>query len=480
MADTKKLDAISAVCFINRGPFLTDLDTDNIFSETNKLGSPIAMEINSSINGFYRYGTLLIYDEKGVRESFPITCNEIISIMYKNDFRDPFESLPNVIHFNIFDMEEVVADATQYNSKRFTGKLLKFHLVEAPFFLKYNEKSWKVSFGKSDTYDLPKSSKPSINNNGMFVHDIFYKHFKDHLNLISDDPKKDMIEVDFDKMKTKIHLITPSWKTQKILTYLLDFTKDENDYGNVKCFPTTNIETSRPIVHLKSLNKMFSDDKNVPTAFVLTNGSVIDGSINELGIKSLNTILSHRFLMYDLSALPSGFSGGSLLNYDYTTGEYFTHYDTYTESNKKKGNSYFSNFGLWSDNISNYETKQFYVGSQHKDSATSYLNNKVIKNKYQLRCEIVTYIDEALQVGDKIIATFPSGMSIMSGEKQEHLFDEHMTDEWIVEEITDKVENGKGMRKMICIKDSLFNIYGNPKGTGKNDYLPKVKYVNKK
>jgi hypothetical protein len=456
------------------------LDPNNIFADTNKLGSPIMLEINSSINGFYRYGSLLVYDEQGLRESFPITCNEIISIMYKSDFRDTSSSLPNVIHFNIFDMEEVVADEKQYNSKRFAGKLLKLHLVEAPFFLKYNEKSWKVSFGKSDTYKLPKSSKPSVENNGMLIHDIFYKHFKDHLNLITDDVKKDLVEVDFEKMSTKLHFITPSWKTQKLLTYLLEFAKDENDYGNVKCYPTTNLQTSRPVVHLKSLNKMFADPLNIPTVFTLTNSSLIEGQIDQVGVKSLNTVLHHKFLMYDLSSLPSGFSGGSLLNYDYASGEYFTHYDTYTESNKKKGNSYFSNFGLWSDSISNFETKQFYVGRQHKDVATSYLNNKIIKNKYQLRCEMITYIDERLQVGDKILVTFPSGMSMMAGEEQKHLFDEHMTDEWIIEEITDKVENGLGMRKMICVKDSLFNIYGNPVGSGNTEYLPKVTYVNKK
>lgn len=478
--DTKKLDEISAVCYVNRGPFLTDIDNDKIFSANNKLGAPIEMEIHSSINGFYRYGYITIYDETGFREAFPLTGNEIISLLYKNTFRDIQTSLPQVVHFNIFDIEEYTADANQYNSKRFTGKILKLHLIEAPFFLKYNEVSWKVAFGKSETYTLPKSKAPSYTSNGMYVHDIFLKHFTDNLKLISGDPKKDLIELDFQKTNSKLHFVCPSWKSQKMFSYLLDFAKDENDFGNIKFYPTTNLQSSRPIVHLRSLNQMFKDPNNKATIFNLVDNSALSSNPQALGMKGLNQILFHKFLMYDLSSLPTGFAGASLLNFDYATGEYFVHNDTYTESNKKKGNSYFSNYALWSDKISNENTKQFYIGSLPKDVGKNYLNNKVIKNKHQLRCEMITYIDEQIQPGSKILVTFPSGMAELSRENQDHLFDEHMSDEWIVEDIIDKYENGLGSRKMICVKDSFFNVYGKPTGSTSTTFLPQVNYVNKK
>lgn len=478
--DTKKLDEISAVCYVNRGPFFNDLDNNKIFSANNKLGSPIDMEIHSSINGFYRYGYITIYDETGFREAFPLTGNEVISVLYRNTFRDIQSTLPQTIHFNIFDIEEQIADATQFNSKRFSGKILKIHLIEAPFFLKYNDRAWKVAFGSSDSYILPKSKAPVAQSNGMYVHDIFTKHFTEHLKLLTGNSKTDLIETDFQKTKTKLHFVCPSWKTQKLFSYLLDFAKDENDSGNIKLYPTTNLQSSRPIVHLKSLNQMFKDTNNKAVIFNLVDNSALTSNPQALGMKGLNQILYHKFLMYDLSSLPSGFAGASLLNFDYATGEYFAHNDTYSESNKKKGNSYFSNYGLWADTISNENTKQYYIGSLPRDIAKNYLNNKIIKNRHQLRCEMITYIDEMIQPGSKILATFPSGMSELTREQQSHLFDEHMSDEWIVEEIVDKYENGLGSRKMICIKDSFFNVYGKPTGSESTSYLPPVTYVNKK
>jgi hypothetical protein len=435
------------------------------------------MEIHSSINSFYRYGSIVIYDEAGVRESLPITCNEIISVIYRNTFREITESLPMVVHFNIFDIEEVVADADQYNSKRFTGKLLKFHLVEAPFFLKYNEKAWKVAFGKCDTYDTTDPNHPITVPQGESIDTIFLRHFKDNLHLISDSPKNDTIEVQFTKMKTKMHFVVPSWKTQKLFTYLLEFAKDENDYGNVKLFTTTNIQTSRPIVHLKSLNLIFKDTIKSPTEFTLINQSTIDGKPESLGAGQLNQILKHKFVFYDLASLPAGYAGASLLNYDYVTGKYFTQCDNYVESNKKKGNSYTSNFALWNEKISSENTRQFYIGGISPSQGEEYLNNKIIKNRHQLRCEMMTYIDEGIQPGDKILATFPSGMTELSREGQNHLFDEHMSDEWIVEDVSDTYSNGKGLRKMVCIKDAFFNLYGKSEGIDVTKYLPQVKFV---
>lgn len=480
MFDTRKLDEIDAVCYINRGPFLTDLDPKTVFTDTNKLGSPVEMEIHSSINSFYRYGSIIFYDETGIRESLPITCNEILSVLYKNTFREITESLPMVIHFNILDIEEVIADPDQYNSRRFTGKFLKFHLVEAPFFLKYNEKSWKLAFGKSEIYEIPSAPEPIATQRGMLLDEIFYTHFKDHLNLISDTPKNDTIEVQFSKMKTKVHFVVPSWKSQKLFSYLLEFAKDASDYGNVKFFVTTNTQSSRPIVHLKSLNYIIKDNSKTPTEFTLVDPAKIEGTTSSLGAGSLNIILKHKFLSYDLLSLPSGLAGASLLNYDYATGKYFTQCDNYVESNKKAGNAYTSNFALWNEKISSENTKQFYIGGVSPADGMEYLNNKIIKNRHQLRCEFVTYIDEFIQPGDKIIVLFPSGMAELSKEEQKHLFDEHMSDEWIVEDVMDTVSNGKGMRKMICIKDAFFNLYGKTEGMDITKYLPQVKYVKSK
>lgn len=469
----RKLDEINVSCFINRGPYLDNADPSKLFSSANLLGSPMEMEIHSSIDSFYRYGYILFYDESGVRESFPLTGNEIISLVYHNTYRTTGTVAPTIIHFNIFDIEEVARDPAAFESKRFTGKILKFHLIESPFFLKYNERTWKTAFG-SDAGDG--------SDQRMYIHDIFTSHFTDHLKLIKDDPKKNIIETNFSKMSSKLHFVSPAWKTQRLLTYMLEFARDTYGYGNVKCFTTTNNESGRPIVNLISLNQLFRNDANKQVInFVLTNDADIIGKPQTLDMRALNQILLYKFLSYDLSSVPNGFAGGHLLNYDYKSGQFFTQYDNYEESNKRKENSYFSNFGLWSNTISNENSKQYYYGPLKRDEAQQYLNNKITKEKYQLRCEVMTYVDELIYPGQKIVASFPSGMAEATREKQTHLLDEHMSDEWIVQDIVDGYKDGRGLRKMVIVKDSFFNIYG--KSDGAADFVPpvpQVQYVNNK
>jgi len=170
-----------------------------------------------------------------------------------------------------------------------------------------------------------------------------------------------------------------------------------------------------------------------------------------------------------------------MINLDYGKSKYYTLFDTYEESNKKKGNSYFSNYALWRNDISNENTKQFFIGEFPKEEAKNYLNNKITKNKFQIRCEIATYVDETIQPGDKILATFIAGiMEHLKGVNQGHLFDEHMTDEWIVEDVIDSYRNGKALRKMVIVKDSFFNLYDQSAGIdSQKQVIPKVKITDR-
>ncbi len=102
-------DMLSCYCWITVGPYMTGLKAGDMIK--NKFGIPYSFEVHSSINGLYRYGTLTLEDKYGIRESLPITGNEIITLAYNNGSRGSITSAqPVFIHFNIFNMEETLID----------------------------------------------------------------------------------------------------------------------------------------------------------------------------------------------------------------------------------------------------------------------------------------------------------------------------------------------------------------------------------
>jgi hypothetical protein len=152
------LDEISVNTFLSSGPLLDVNNSDKIFESQKHLGIPYEMELHASINGMYRYGSISLFDDGGIRESLPLTGNEIITIMYRNSYKTDSGSQPTIIHFNIFDIEEETYYPTAMDSKRFTTKLLKLHIIECPFFLLYNQNLWQKSYGK-DTGEESTSEK---------------------------------------------------------------------------------------------------------------------------------------------------------------------------------------------------------------------------------------------------------------------------------------------------------------------------------
>lgn len=467
------LDDISVNLFLTQGPFFNPSSAKDVFTKKNHLGIPFEMEIHSSINGFYRYGYVTIFDDGGYRETLTLTGNEIISIIYKNAFRTNDDSkAPTTIHFNIFDIEEVPYYADSLNPKKLTTKLLKLHLIEAPFFLIYNHNLWQKAYG-SDTGNQKNSKKISID-------EIFKDHLINDLKIANDKGYGDITQLNIKKMSTSMHFVIPSWKSQTTFSYLLDFCKDENNQGNVKFYTTTDTNNGKTIVNLQSINQMYKNTDVVEfTLTDVSNNFDFKKNTKMMDSKALNQIINYKFLYYDISSVTAGLAGAYMLNYDYEKSRYFTLNDNYEKSNEKKENKYLSNYALWRNDISNENCRQFYLGSFPKDEAKKYLNNKIIKHNHQLKCEFLTYIDERIYPGSKIFAIFMSGMSEFTRDKSQHLLDEHMSDEWIVEEIVDVFKNGKGMRTMTIIKDSFFNLYDTSSGSSNKQLLPKINNINK-
>jgi hypothetical protein len=456
--NASELDMVVVGAYLNRGPYLDGIERKDLFK--SPLGIPFSFEVHASINGFYRYGSITFDDRFGIRESLPLTGNEIISIVYKNATRGAaFTGGSTVIHFNIFDMEETQIYPDQLS--KFTEKAIKFHLIEAPFFLKYNDTVWSRSFGKNT------GQSPA----GISIDEIFRKHLQDDLQI----DKNNIVSLKLEKMATKTHFCCPSWKSQMMFSYLLDFARDDQNYGNVKLYNTSDNEGG-VIINLKSINQMITSTDRKAVEFVLADSSTFLSNSVGLAQKNLNQIISHKFLSYDITSIPTGLPGGQLLTYDYIGSRYYTLKEKYDQAIQKKENPFFHPFALWSEKISNDKSKQIYSGQYPKDYAKSYLNNKLIEqNKHQLRCQTMTYIDEQVQPGDKIFIVFLSGTSNIG--KTRPIMDEQMSGYWIVEEIVDAAANGRGVRNMTLVRDSFVNLYTVTSGPKPTKTLPTVNNV---
>jgi hypothetical protein len=464
MTSAADVNDIDVNAFINPGPNFSDLDPETFFTTNKFLGKPMAIELHESINSMYRFGSVVFEDNIGLRERFPLTGNEIISIIYKNKITsDPStEAFYKIIHFNIFDMTESQIKPNATKDEKYYRKGLKFHLIEAPFYLTYNGTKYQRVFGR-DIGD-GRVEAPTIDK-------IFESFLLDSMGL-----NEDFIELDFHKMTQDVFRIScPYWKPQKFFKYLLDYARDENDSGNVKFFTTSNLDTGLTKVNLKSMIGMFKDPQDgIVHPYTLVDKAAFDTSIRRgegLPVKTLNQIFYWKFLTYDLSTLTIGLAGGTQFNYQYdgSIGFHFIS-DNYEQSISR--NKYYGNIGIWNTNISNEFSSGHYLGSLNPKVAENYLNNAIISNNFQVRCEVLTNINERVQVGDVVAIQFLSS-NPAAVDGQEQIMDEQMSGEWLVEEITDNYSNGKGMRKMVMIKDSFFNLY-NPQGVENNSNLAEV------
>lgn len=514
--DVNSLEEVKVECYINYGPDFLTLSKngvfDNFYRADNYFGIPISMEIYSSINSFYRYGVIVFEDNQGYREKLPLTGNEILTVRYKNKskLREGSFKEMKTIHFNIYDIEEdqLRPDSTQ--EEKFQRKIIRLHIVEAPFYLEYNNKDLQTMYGVDNgngTIDAPR------------IDEIIREVIEKELNIVSVEEQnieflensngndsgsqkigvKNFFEINFDEMSDSMpfKVSCPSWKPQKFFKYLLEYARDKQDNGNVKLFTTSDPVLETVQINLKSMNNMFvlrankyyNLDNNSVTPkivddlsleglhfYTLSNDSAYSQEFKKqsapVPLRNLNQIFKYKFLSYDLSTLSTGLPGASLMNFDYE-GSIGYHYvcDTYELSNIK--DKYFENFSLWKSEISNNRSAILNIGRLPSPVAKAYVNNRIIENKFQLRCEALAFVNEIVEVGDVIAIEFMTLGNLTEGESK-NILDEQMSGCWLVEDIIDFVFNDKGYRKYTLVKDSHFNVNSSELRTDKLDVNTQV------
>jgi hypothetical protein len=434
------LSECSVVIYMNQGPFLDNIDKSTLYDDVKGMTDIYSFEIHSSIDGFYRYGSVIIPDRVGFREVAALTGNEIITIRYMNTVTADFIPF-KTIHFNIYDIEEVsYADNLR---DKFTNKAIKLHLIESPIFLKYNQRVWSRHFGKDLGRDEDSKEK-------MTIDQVFLSHLQNDLKL-----NEEYIRYDFDPMITDVYWTIPFWKPQKTFSYLLQFAQDQNNYGCVKFYTTSDNDNDITVINLRSIAQMF-DRQETPYSYSFVGTNAFISSAGEADGKEMskliNQLFDYKFETYDVTSIVSGLAGAMIYNTNYSQSLKWVQTEDYESSNRK--DKYFAQFGLWNPEISNYKSTMFMRTDWHTPDVQSFIQNKIVSKKYQLKCISSSYINQARNVGDRVRLDIPSGAYATNPNKD---LDVQMSGDWIISDIKDYYVNGRGYSSISFIKDAFFD-----------------------
>jgi hypothetical protein len=438
--------------YVSDGPFMDSLDKSKMFD--NVIDEIISMEIHSSLDSFYRYGFVVFPDRIGFRETLSLTGNEIITVRYGNSMYS-LQTPPKSIYFNIYDIEEVAL--SDNNRDRYTNKAIKLHLIEAPMFLLYNFTAWARAYGE-DT---------GIRASGESINNIITTHLTNDLNIT----KNNFVSLDILPVSSMMVWNNPYWKSQKMISYLLQFAQDDLGNGDYKFFTTTDVDSNTTIINLKNIYQLFTTQNDIQTYSAVNIGPFIS-SLTPEGTsvsKALNNLITFKFESYDLTSVVSGLSGGYIYNRDYVTGKLFIQASDYVSLNRTQ--KYFGNVGLWSDTITNWRSMDYKIGPLPPSIAEAYVKNQMSKQRYQLKCLATSYLNHGRNCGDKIDIKFPSVASAIDPSRT---LDEQMSGTWLIQEMVDYIVNNRGYSNISFIKDSFFNTVSSSTNKGGTEKLPSV------
>lgn len=437
------------------GPYLQTLTNEQLVDRNEPLVIQ-SIEIHSSIFGLYRYAVIDVLDSIGQRELTSLGANDLIVIEYSGGvpMTDNIAGMKR-LYFNIYDIKEIPIDENSIRI-RFTQKMLKIHLIEAPFFLAYNKNYCNRTWGKS--YGDGSISGVSIGN-------IIEDHLKNDLGI-----HPQLVEYNFDKMSTSIHFCCPYWKTQTMINYLLTACKDQYNFSNVVLFNTDNIKDMKTVVNLKSVNSLYKQEKEVEYTFIDSSSMVSSVNNKFKPSQDRNTILSWEINTYDLTTLTTGIAGGTVVGSSYDESLYYEARSTYTNSTNL--DKFSGNYATWKQEISDFRNKLYSPRYIDNGRQIDFINNRIENKKYQIEIDALMYINENRNVGDKVNLVFPSILAV----HEQHILDEQFTGTFIIKEIIDICTITEGFSKVKLIGDSFFNLMS-PNNGGGAKKLPKVKPI---
>lgn len=444
--------------YITRIKDWTTVNYENAEFEGRVLDTVMKIEVRDSLDMYYRTATVYLYDRNSMREWFPLTGNEIITIKYKNlvaPTRNGQEGyVDKIYHFSILNLGET-QNPQEYNKG---SNLLVLNLVEAPAYQLYTNNTIYKSFdwyskgvnsrGAGSFYDLMTSVYDSI------------PAFRNWYDIeIEDVVKRD------DGQKPRMNFFIPNWTPMKALNYCRMFAVNQKGYPYFVCHiqPPT-LEGVKPTIQLKSIYTYMEEsgihkfsETFAQQLYRSTIGEKPEAPQNlqeqfaEDSYDITNTIRNRAFQYFDRTRTAfAQLSGETFATFDYVSGNNFYGFDYFEYMKTYKG-------------LGNYQMHSFDYGNQWGNYRShtytdQYRMKCMMLNKYAkntigsgMTCILDCTLNHLRRVGE--LAYIPC-----KSAKQDEFFDNMMSANWLIWGQIDEMYDSHAKSTVMCIKDGFENL----------------------
>lgn len=450
-------------------PDLGDFVYESFDFYASTLYDVVYVEIEQSLEMMFKTAKLIFTDRKALRELFPITGNEVITIRYKNAL-DSSKSDEKIIHFRIFNIEEV-PKLDEQNSQN--ASYMNLNLVEFPAFDFLLKNTVYLS------YPWGGNSKDKNNRGHASVSQII----EDMLKLVPNLENWYDIEIDptLNSPDELFNFYIPNWTPMKTIKYLERFAVDEREkdfrYFTFTTFHSTG-EGIRPKMIFRSVyNYLESKDSRLYSA--VHSEAFGRKSFNEdtLAAETIDDIPDDNYAPADyIKSKKIIFGDGAQIAFSRVSGKTVVGFD-YIEDNNYQAfdfedfiNNYKSQTSLHSvhskkhgNQWSSFKTTPFTNINQVRNQFLNEYNKLSMQN---VKCNIQTHVNQLRHPGEVAFLYMPS-------EYAENAFlDMMFQGRWITWSIKDIIlSNGEGMSQVEFRKDGFFILTNNPEGLPEYNFI---------
>jgi hypothetical protein len=445
----------------------SDITYEELFERGSRSRSPKFLQwqlthqiyqiiVYDGIDMMFRTAQISLFDTTAVRELFPFTGNEIITVKYKNLYAPSSTgsgAVEKIFHFSIVNIKEVELP----NERRQGARAIVMNLVEAPAYQVFTNnviyKSYPIDGGGPGRY--PRRS--------MLLSDLITDTLKSSpiINNFYNIDVEESLKTEADK----IDFYIPNWTMIKTLSYLRKFITSSGTfpYYVINIDPPKG-EGLRPTIRVRSIYSYMSSQNyhfftNTQahllyrsTANKQRKGRDYTKDENEDNrYEIMNTMLSYGFDYFDrtLSTF-GGLSGETFATFDYLADNSYIGFDFNTLKNNYWG---LGNFSLHEMNYGNQWSKFRPHPFNDPKKLWAMKRNEFAQNaiKSGIFCHVSSYLNNYRRVGNMCDVVFDNNLS-------DSRVDMMMSGHWLIYEQVDKIAPNEARSHVTLIKDGLETV----------------------
>ena len=439
---------------ISKIPNIRDFTYESFDFYSRVILDPLYVEIDHSLEMMFKTAQVVLADRNSIREMYPITGNEVVTIRYKNSF-DTSEIPEKIIHFRIFNFKE---SPNLNEDGAMVSNYLTLNLVEFPAFdfMIKNKVYLTFPWGgeEGDRNDL----------GNLSVSQMIESMLENVPNLLNwyDLEIDETLEND----EELFNFFIPNWTPMKTIKYLSRFAADK-DNENFRFFTFTTTHSTgegiRPKLIFRSVYRYLDtkDRRVYSNVHSMNMGRKPIGADDEAS-EQLDDIPEDDYSPADyIRAKKLVFSDGSQLAFSRLSGKTVASFD-YIEDNHYQAFDFENFLENYSSQLSLNSSHSKKYGNQWSDfCSTPFTNKSQIKNLYlnnynklimnSVKCHIHTHLNQLRYPGEVAYLYLPS-----ENTDNGHL-DMMFQGNWLTWSVKDIIRNdGSSLSEVRFLKDGFF------------------------